>query len=59
MSVPDAQTNLRQAMAQSFVFGDMLWTCDAAVFLGIWAREALRAQGAKRAVGPTGALGDL
>lgn len=59
VSVPDAQTNLRQAMAQSFVFGDMLWTCDAAVFLGIWAREALRAQGAKRAVGATGALRDL
>jgi hypothetical protein len=45
-----SQTDLRQSMAQSFVFGDVLWTCDAAVFLGIWAREALRAQGAKRAV---------
>jgi hypothetical protein len=44
-----AQTALRQAMAQSFVLGDLLWTCDAAVFLGIWAREALRAQRAKRA----------
>ena len=44
-------TALRQAMAQSFVVGDVLWTCDAAVFLAIWAREALRAQGAKRALG--------
>jgi hypothetical protein len=32
-------------MAQSFVIGDILWTCDAAVFLGIWAREAVKAQG--------------
>lgn len=45
----DAQTDLRQEMAQSFVVGDVLWTMDAAVFLGIWAREALKAQGAKRA----------
>jgi hypothetical protein len=47
----DAQADLRQAMAQSFVVGDVLWTCDAAVFLGIWAREALRAQRAKTAAG--------
>ena len=47
--VPVMQTDLRQAMAQSFVFGDVLWSCDAAVFLGIWAREALRAQSMKRA----------
>ena len=47
----DAQADLRQAMAQSFVVGDVLWTCDAAVFLGIWAREALRAQRAKGAAG--------
>ena len=44
----DAQTALRQAMAQTFVFGDVFWTCDAAVFVGIWVREALRAQRAKR-----------
>jgi hypothetical protein len=47
--VPVMQTDLRQAMAPSFVFGDVLWSCDAAVFLGIWAREALRAQSMKRA----------
>jgi hypothetical protein len=45
----DAQTDLRQEMAQSFVIGDILWTCDAVVFLGIWAREALKAQSAKKA----------
>ena len=53
----NAQTDLRQAMAQSFVYGDVLWTCDAAVFLGIWARDALRALRSKRAVGsPADAL---
>lgn len=46
----DAQTALRQAMAQTFVFGDVFWTCDAGVFLGLWAREALKAQRAKRVV---------
>ena len=46
----DAQTALRQTMAQTFVFGDVFWTCDAAVFLGIWTREALKAQRAKRGV---------
>ena len=50
----DAQTDLRQEMAQSFVIGDVLWTMDAAVFLGIWAREALKAQGAKRAAAEQG-----
>ena len=50
----DAQTDLRQEMAQSFVVGDVLWTMDAAVFLGIWAREALKAQGAKRAAADQG-----
>jgi hypothetical protein len=46
--VDDAQTALRQAMAQTFVFGDVFWTCDAAVFVGIWVRDALKAQRAKR-----------
>lgn len=46
----DAQTALRQAMAQTFVFGDVFWTCDAFVFLCIWAREALKAQRAKSGV---------
>jgi hypothetical protein len=54
----DAQTDLRQAMAQSFVVGDLLWTLDAAVFLGIWAREALRAQSAKRAAETPGGLSE-
>ena len=30
--------------------GDVFWTCDAGVFLGLWAREALKAQRAKRVV---------
>jgi hypothetical protein len=49
------QERLRQTMAQTFVIGDFFWTCDAAVFLGLWVREALKAQRAKRALDAAGA----
>jgi hypothetical protein len=40
-----SQQALRLSMAQTFVVGDILWTLDAVVFLGIWAREAWKREG--------------
>ena len=51
------QEGLRQTMAQTFVIGDFCWTLDAAVFLGIWVRDAIKAQRAKRALDAAASAG--